>query len=84
MLTFMEQVRSLNTQVEKMSSLHVDGAEYSCLKAIVLFNPGRCNTFSFLILIDTLNISRYTKTVHHFGTSITSLTSDQVKVCELS
>lgn len=39
MLTFMEQMRSLNTQVEKMTSLHVDSAEYSCLKAIVLFNP---------------------------------------------
>ncbi len=46
MLTFMEQMRSLNTQVEKMTSLHVDSAEYSCLKAIVLFNPGKwCTLF---------------------------------------
>lgn len=49
MLTFMEQMRSLNTQVEKMTSLHVDSAEYSCLKAIVLFNPGKWCTL-FLII----------------------------------
>lgn len=41
MMPFMEQVQSLKAQVEKMSSLHLDAAEYSCLKAIVLFNPGK-------------------------------------------
>lgn len=27
-------------QVEKLKALHVDSAEYSCLKAIVLFTTG--------------------------------------------
>ena len=28
-------------QVEKLKNLHVDSAEFSCLKAVVLFNPGK-------------------------------------------
>ena len=40
-VSFMEQIRSFQDQVEKMKSLHIDSAEYNCLKAIVLFNPGK-------------------------------------------
>ena len=28
-------------QVEKLKNLHIDSAEFSCLKAIVLFTPGK-------------------------------------------
>lgn len=31
----------LQEQVEKLKALHVDSAEYSCLKAIVLFTTGK-------------------------------------------
>ncbi|KAJ6219654.1 hypothetical protein RDWZM_005466 [Blomia tropicalis] len=37
-MTFMDNIRSLTEQVDKLKALHVDTAEYSCLKAIVLFN----------------------------------------------
>lgn len=32
---------SFQEQVEKLKALHVDSAEYSCLKAIVLFTTGK-------------------------------------------
>ncbi|XP_064798555.1 nuclear receptor subfamily 2 group F member 6-like isoform X2 [Oncorhynchus masou masou] len=38
-VSFMDQVRVFQNQVEKLSRLQVDSAEYSCLKAIVLFSP---------------------------------------------
>ncbi|RZB84915.1 steroid receptor seven-up, isoforms B/C, partial [Asbolus verrucosus] len=34
---FMDHIRIFQEQVEKLKALHVDSAEYSCLKAIVLF-----------------------------------------------
>lgn len=38
-------------QVEKLKALHVDSAEYSCLKAIVLFTTGKFKKkILFLIL----------------------------------
>lgn len=42
----------LQEQVEKLKALHVDSAEYSCLKAIVLFTTGKCfvQTFSAWLL----------------------------------
>ncbi|RXG69691.1 Nuclear receptor subfamily 2 group F member 1-A [Armadillidium vulgare] len=36
-LTFMDHIRIFQDQVEKLKALQVDSAEYSCLKAIVLF-----------------------------------------------
>jgi hypothetical protein len=33
----MDHIRIFQEQVEKLKALHVDSAEYSCLKAIVLF-----------------------------------------------
>lgn len=36
-VAFMDHIRIFQEQVEKLRSLHVDAAEYSCMKAIVLF-----------------------------------------------
>uniref|UniRef100_A0ABA3LBX1 Nuclear receptor subfamily 2, group F, member 6b n=2 Tax=Gadus morhua TaxID=8049 RepID=A0ABA3LBX1_GADMO len=41
-VTFMDQVRVFQEQVDKLSRLQVDSAEYSCLKAIALFTPDAC------------------------------------------
>lgn len=40
-VAFMDHIRLFQEQVEKFKSLHVDSAEYSCLKAIVLFTSGK-------------------------------------------
>lgn len=47
-VAFMDHIRIFQEQVEKLKALHVDTAEYSCLKAIVLFTTGN--------LLDTLFI----------------------------
>jgi len=39
-VAFMDHIRIFQEHVEKLKALHVDSAEYSCLKAIVLFNSG--------------------------------------------
>nr|WCS71189.1 seven up-1 [Pardosa pseudoannulata] len=39
-VAFMDHIRIFQEQVEKLKALHVDAAEYSCLKAIVLFTTG--------------------------------------------
>lgn len=39
-VSFMDQVRVFQDQVDKLTRLQVDLAEYSCLKAIALFSPG--------------------------------------------
>lgn len=44
-VAFMDHIRIFQEQVEKLKSLHVDVAEYSCLKAIVLFTSGQYWTF---------------------------------------
>jgi len=38
-MNFMDQVRVFQEQVEKLKSLHIDSAEFTCLKAIVLLSP---------------------------------------------
>ena len=40
-VTFMDHIRIFQEQVEKLKALHVDSAEYSCMKAIVLFTTGK-------------------------------------------
>lgn len=40
-VAFMDHIRIFQEQVEKLKALHVDSAEYSCLKAIVLFTSVR-------------------------------------------
>ena len=39
-MNFMDHIRIFQEQVERLKSLHLDSAEYSCLKAIVLFTAG--------------------------------------------
>ena len=39
-VAFMDHIRIFQEQVEKLKALHVDSAEYSCMKAIVLFTTG--------------------------------------------
>ncbi|XP_060563472.1 nuclear receptor subfamily 2 group F member 1-A-like isoform X6 [Ruditapes philippinarum] len=41
-VAFMDHIRIFQEQVEKLKILHVDSAEYSCLKAIVLFSSDAC------------------------------------------
>uniref|UniRef100_A0A3P9NCL0 Nuclear receptor subfamily 2, group F, member 1a n=1 Tax=Poecilia reticulata TaxID=8081 RepID=A0A3P9NCL0_POERE len=41
-VAFMDHIRIFQEQVEKLKTLHVDSAEYSCLKAIVLFTSDAC------------------------------------------
>ncbi|KAL2090332.1 hypothetical protein ACEWY4_015020 [Coilia grayii] len=41
-VSFMDQVRVFQDQVDKLTRLQVDSAEYSCLKAIALFSPDAC------------------------------------------
>ncbi|XP_078730557.1 nuclear receptor subfamily 2 group F member 1-B-like isoform X1 [Lampetra fluviatilis] len=41
-VAFMDHIRIFQEQVEKLKALHVDSAEYSCLKAIVLFSTDAC------------------------------------------
>ena len=36
----MDNIRVFTDQIEKLRNIHVDAAEYSCLKAIVLFTSG--------------------------------------------
>lgn len=43
-VAFMDHIRIFQEQVEKLKALHVDSAEYSCLKAIVLFTSGKART----------------------------------------
>jgi len=48
-VAFMDHIRVFQDQVEKLKALRVDSAEYSCLKAIVLFSSGE-NRRDMLIL----------------------------------
>ncbi|XP_010726192.3 COUP transcription factor 2-like, partial [Meleagris gallopavo] len=38
-VAFMDHIRVLQEQVERLKALHVDAAEYACLKAVALFSP---------------------------------------------
>ena len=40
-VSFMDHIRVFQEQVEKLKALHVDSAEYTCMKAIVLFTTGK-------------------------------------------
>ena len=54
-VSFMDHIRIFQEQVEKLKVLHVDNAEYSCMKAIVLFTSGMLTIFlKFSLLYSTL------------------------------
>lgn len=57
-VAFMDHIRIFQEQVEKLKILHVDSAEYSCLKAIVLFSSGEFARFIFSSIIIVLFIIR--------------------------
>ena len=40
-VAFMDHIRIFQEQVEKLKSLHLDVAEFSCLKAVVLYTSGK-------------------------------------------
>lgn len=44
-VAFMDHIRVFQEQVEKLKVLHVDSAEYSCIKAIVLFTTGKVSAY---------------------------------------
>ena len=46
-VAFMDNIRIFQEQVEKLKALHVDAAEYSCMKAIVLFTTGKIRVLIF-------------------------------------
>ena len=39
--SYAETLKVFEEQVDKFKNLHIDSAEFSCLKALVLFNPGK-------------------------------------------
>jgi len=41
-VSFMDHIRVFQGQVERLKAMHMDGAEYCCLKAIVLFSADVC------------------------------------------
>jgi nuclear receptor subfamily 2 group F protein 3 len=47
-VSFMDHIRIFQEQVEKLKALHVDSAEYSCMKAVVLFTTGKLIYICFL------------------------------------
>jgi len=62
-VAFMDHIRIFQEQVEKLKALHVDSAEYSCLKAIVLFSSGTYrmsqNIRSPFLIADILTVSAH-------------------------
>ena len=56
-VAFMDNIRIFQEQVEKLKMLHVDAAEYSCMKAVVLFTTGQCyllhNSLSLVTMFAT-------------------------------
>jgi len=41
-VSYMDVIRNFQEQVEKLKALHIDSAEFSCMKAIVLFTTDAC------------------------------------------
>ena len=52
-VAFMDNIRIFQEQVEKLKALHVDAAEYSCMKAIVLFTTGRITSVQSVSIVWT-------------------------------
>ena len=53
-VAFMDHIRIFQEQVEKLKALHVDAAEFSCMKAIALFTTGtshQCTLHIFIYVI---------------------------------
>ena len=48
-VAFMDHIRIFQEQVEKLKGLHLDVAEFSCMKAVVLFTTGKASLPSPLL-----------------------------------
>ena len=55
-VAFMDHIRIFQEQVEKLKALRVDSAEYTCMKAVVLFTTGKFKRY-ILFHCSKLNIS---------------------------
>ncbi|KAG1704743.1 Nuclear receptor subfamily 2 group F member 1-A [Nymphon striatum] len=66
-VAFMDHIRIFQEQVEKLKALHVDSAEYSCLKAIVLFTTGKLVSLSLfqchIMLFSNLKLTQSAPTI---------------------
>jgi len=73
-VAFMDHIRVFQDQVDKLRALRVDSAEYSCLKAIVLFNAGnhslRYNVYFVLLRAVKLYRKVYRPTCILIGTCV--------------
>ena len=47
-VSFLDHVRILQDQLDKLKAMHVDPAEYACLKAIAIFTSGKSNFIATL------------------------------------
>ncbi|NXP10326.1 N2F1B protein, partial [Thinocorus orbignyianus] len=65
-VSFMDQIRIFQDQVEKLNRLQVDSAEYSCLKAIALFTPGSLQEKAQVALTEYVR-SQYPSQPQRFG-----------------
>uniref|UniRef100_A0A1A9WJH1 NR LBD domain-containing protein n=1 Tax=Glossina brevipalpis TaxID=37001 RepID=A0A1A9WJH1_9MUSC len=76
-VAFMDHIRIFQEQVEKLKALHVDSAEYSCLKAIVLFTTGKLLDILFKDVPALLTkISMKVSAVSGSGNSATTTTTN--------
>ncbi|MEQ2170718.1 Nuclear receptor subfamily 2 group F member 1-A [Goodea atripinnis] len=62
-VAFMDHIRIFQEQVEKLKTLHVDSAEYSCLKAIVLFTSATCAFYT--VLLSSVELVVSIRRLHH-------------------
>jgi len=65
-VAFMDHIRIFQEQVEKLKALHVDSAEYSCLKAIVLFSSGSGKILALISVTFNEAKSKIRKLLSHF------------------
>ena len=69
-VAFMDHIRIFQEQVEKLKILHVDSAEYSCLKAIVLFSSGKTWIYCVGIIVYVTTCVQYQPTCTNGSTLI--------------
>ena len=53
-VSYMDHIRIFQEQTDKLKALHVDSAEYSCMKAIVLFTTGKLHFFPICLFAGIL------------------------------
>ena len=58
-VAFMDHIRIFQEQVEKLKGLHVDAAEYSCMKAIALFTTGKLASITLYLRFSRKEVLTY-------------------------